>query len=126
MDPRLSADGADEALRLMFGGDLPGWGTFSPENANTLRIRAADTGDSWFVTLGRFTGTDPDSQTTYDEAGIHVAGHDPGGTAAASVIGSAADLDCWLWQRPPLARIDRSGDQQTLSRFDSVIAPGIT
>lgn len=125
MDPRLSADGVDEALRLMFGGDLPGWGTFTPESAKTLRFLAADTRDSWFVTLGRFTGTDPDSRQTYDEAGLHAAARDQGGPAAASVSGSAADLDCWLWQRPPLAPVDRSGDQETLSRFDSVIAPGI-
>ena len=125
MDPRLSADGIDEALRLMFGGDLPGWGTFTPESANTLRLLATDTRDSWFVTLGRFTGTDPDSQQTYDEAGIHAAVRDQGGPAAASVSGSAADLDCWLWQRPPLVPVDRSGNQETLSRFDSVIAPGI-
>jgi uncharacterized protein (TIGR03083 family) len=125
MDPRLSADGVDEALRLMFGGDLPGWGTFTPESAKTLRFLATDTRDSWFVTLGRFTGTDPDSQQTYDEAGIHAAARDQGGPAAASVSGGAADLDCWLWQRPPLAPVDRAGDQETLSRFDSVIAPGI-
>lgn len=125
MDPRLSADGTDEALRLMFGGDLPGWGTFTPESAKTLRLLASDTRDSWFVTLGRFTGTAPGSQQAYDEAGIHAAVRDQGGPAAASVSGSAADLDCWLWQRPPLVPAGRSGDQETLSRFDSVIAPGI-
>lgn len=126
MDPRLSADGVDEALRVMYGGDVPGWGRFTPESEQTLRLLATDTGDSWFVTLGRFTGTDPGDQASYDEAGLHAAARDPGEETAATVRGSAADLDCWLWQRPPPGRIDRSGDQETLSRFDVVIAPGIT
>lgn len=126
MDPRLSADGVDEVLRVMYGGDVPGWGSFTPESEQTLRLLATDTGDSWFVTLGRFTGTDPGDQASYDEAGLHAAARDPGEEAAATVRGSAADLDCWLWRRPPPGRIDRSGDQETLSRFDVVIAPGIT
>jgi len=126
MDPQLSADGVDEVLRVMYGGDVPGWGRFTPESEQALRLWATDTGDSWFVTLGRFTGTDPGDQVSYDEAGLHAAASDPGEETAATVRGSAADLDCWLWQRPPLAPIDRSGDQETLSRFDSVIAPGIT
>ena len=125
LDPQLSADGVDEALRIMYGGDVPEWGRFAPDSARTLRLHAIDTGDSWVVTLGRFTGTDPGDQISYDETGIQVACSDPGGGTAASIGGSAADLDCWLWHRPPMAQIDRSGDQETLSRFDSVIAPGI-
>ncbi len=31
LDPALSADGADEALMIMFGGDLPDWGIFAAE-----------------------------------------------------------------------------------------------
>ncbi|HEX9528361.1 MAG TPA: maleylpyruvate isomerase family mycothiol-dependent enzyme [Streptosporangiaceae bacterium] len=126
MGPRLSADGVDEALRIMYGGDVPGWGTFTPGSAKALRLLATDTGDSWLVTLGRFTGTDPGDQASYDEPGIRAAGSDPGGPAAALIGGTAADLDCWLWHRPPVAPIDRSGDQELLSRFDSVIAPGVT
>jgi uncharacterized protein (TIGR03083 family) len=58
VDPLLGADGVDEALRVMYGG-LPGWGRFTPDDAKSLRLEATDTGDAWFVTLGRFTGTDP-------------------------------------------------------------------
>jgi uncharacterized protein (TIGR03083 family) len=125
MDPRLSADGVDEVLRIMFGGDVPQWGTFTPGSAKTLRVHALGTGDSWFVTLGQFSGTDPGDQASYDQPGIHVSDSDPGEGIGASVSGSAADLDCWLWQRPPLARIDRSGDEDLLSRFQSLIAEGI-
>jgi uncharacterized protein (TIGR03083 family) len=124
MDPRLSADGVDEALRIMYGG-VPEWGRFTAGSAGTLRLKATDTGDSWLVSLGSFTGTDPGDQTSYDEPSVHAADRDPGGGSAAVVAGRAADLDCWLWHRPPLAQIDRSGDQDVLSRFDSATAPGI-
>jgi uncharacterized protein (TIGR03083 family) len=125
MDPRLSADGVDEALRIMYGGDVPAWGQFTPGSAKAIRVQATDTGTSWFVTPGRFAGTDPGDQVCYDEPGIHVAVADPGDVTAAVISGSAADLDCWLWHRPPVMPIDRSGDQEVLSRIDSVIAPGI-
>ncbi len=124
MDPLLSADGIDEALRVMYGG-VPEWGRFTPDSAKTLRLRTADTGDAWLVTLGRFTGTDPGDGTSYSEPDIHAADSDPGGQTAAPIGGGAADLDCWLWHRPPVAPIERSGDQEVLSRFESTIGAGI-
>jgi uncharacterized protein (TIGR03083 family) len=123
VDPLLGADGVDEALRIMYGG-APEWGRFTPDSAKTVRLLATDTGDAWLVTLGRFTGTGPDG-TSYDEPDIHASASDPGGETAALISGSAADLDCWLWHRPPLAQIERSGDQEVLSDFESAIAPGI-
>jgi len=125
MDPGLSADGVDEALRIMYGGDLPEWGTLAPAAARTLRIEAADTGDSWFVTLGQFSGFDPEDQKSYDQPGIEVAGTDPGTTAGATVRGTADDLDCWLWNRPADTPLERSGDVGVLGDFDAVIAGGI-
>ena len=125
LDPALSADGVDEALRVMYGG-LPGWGTFTPDDsAPAFRLRATDTGGSWLVTFGRFTGTDPGDGTSYDEPDIHAADRDPGTEAAAEVTGAAAALDCWLWHRPPLTPVEPSGDSQVLGRFESAIAPGI-
>jgi uncharacterized protein (TIGR03083 family) len=124
MDPALSADGVDEVLRIMYAG-VPDWGTFTPEAGRTVRIQTGDTGDSWFVTLGRFTGTDPSNQTSHDEADIDVSDRDPGTETAATITGSSADLDCWLWHRPPVGQIDRSGDTGVLSGFESAIAPGI-
>jgi uncharacterized protein (TIGR03083 family) len=123
VDPLLGADGVDEALRVMYGG-VPEWGRFTPDDAKTLRIEATDTGDSWLVTLGRFTGTDPDG-TSYDEPDIHASDSDPGGETAALISGSAADLDCWLWHRPPAGQIERSGDKEVLSGFESAIGPGV-
>ena len=125
LDPALAADGVDEALHVMYGG-VPDWGTFAPDDAGlVVRLRATDTGASWFVTLGRFIGTDSDG-TSYDEPDIRPADNDPGAAAAAEVAGAAADLDCWMWHRPPMGPVDRSGDQQALDRFDAAIAPGIS
>jgi uncharacterized protein (TIGR03083 family) len=124
LDPALSGDGVDEALRVMYGG-VPAWGTFRPDDTLTLRLRATDTGDSWFVTLGQFTGTDPGDGRSYDEPDLHSADRDPGTVAAAEVAGTAADLDCWLWHRPTSTPVKPSGDQRVLSRFEAAIAPGI-
>lgn len=124
MDADLSADGVDEALRIMYGG-VPTWGSFTADEGRTVRLLSTDTGDSWLVTLGRFTGVDPDDQTSYDEADIDVADVDGGGPAAATVTGTAADLDCWLWHRPTLQPLERSGDRDVLSVFESTIATGI-
>ena len=124
LDPALASDGVDEALRVIYGG-VPDWGTFTPEGGGLVRLRAADTGASWLVLLGRFTGTDPGG-TSYDEPDIYPAASDPGTDAAAEVTASAADLDCWLWHRPPLGAVERSGDSEALSRFDAAIGPGVS
>jgi uncharacterized protein (TIGR03083 family) len=123
MDQRLSADGIDEVLCLIYGG-LPEWGQFTPQRAETIRLSASDTQVSWLVTLGQFTGTDPEDGTFYSEPDIH-AEIDSGGPAAATIRGNAADLDCWLWHRPPSMPIDRSGSQSVLDQFESIIKPGV-
>ena len=105
MDPRLSADGVDEVLRVMYGYP-PTWGIFTPDT-QPLRLRATDTADSWLITLGRFTGTDPSDQQAYDEPALLTAPQDQGLPAAATVSGSAADLDCWLWHRSSGAQLER-------------------
>ncbi len=123
MDPGLSADGVDEALRIMYGG-VPPWGNFTP-GGETVRLRASDTGNTWLVATGRFTGTDPEG-TLHDEPDIHAAGSDPGDPADAEIVGTAADLDCWLWHRPSYAPVIPSGDPDVLAHFESAIAPAST
>jgi hypothetical protein len=124
MDTALSRDGVDEVLRVMYGG-VPPWGEFTPDPASTVRVRATDTGDSWLLTLGRFTGTDPDDGNNVDEGDLRVAEADPGSTAAAELTGSAADLNCWLWHRPTVGQVARTGDEKVHATFDATIAPGI-
>jgi uncharacterized protein (TIGR03083 family) len=123
MDPVLSSDGIDEALRFMFAG-APPWGRFTPNPEQTVRVQATDTAGSWLVTLGRLTGTEPDG-TTHDEPDLDVAESDTGDPAAATVAGAAADLDCWLWHRPTRGQLEWSGDPSVLERLDLALAPGI-
>jgi uncharacterized protein (TIGR03083 family) len=124
VDPGLAVDGVDETLRVMYGG-CPPWGRIIPAQGRTIRLRATDTGDSWLVTMARFTGTDPGSGTSYDEPDIHIAEAGSGEDARAEVSGGAGDLDCWLWHRDPLGPVERSGDQEVLGEFEAAIAPGI-
>lgn len=123
VDSHLAADGVDEALRVMYGG-MPPWGAFAADDAKSIRMQALDTGDSWLIRLGRFTGTDPEG-TSYDEQEPHPDDVDSGEEVAATITGSAADLDCWLWNRPPLQDVSRTGDAHVLAELDQSIAPGI-
>lgn len=123
MDPELCADGVDEALRVMYCG-LPDWGTFTPDG-RALRLQATDTGDSWLVQLGRFTGTDPNG-TSYDELDIHVAEDDQDQPPVAWASAGAADLDLWLWHRTPTDPVALTGDEEVLREFQAVIASGLS
>jgi hypothetical protein len=57
--------------------------------------------------------------------GLVIAERDQGEAAAAEIRGSAADLDCWLWNRPAAAPVSVSGDDAILGQFTSIIASGI-
>ena len=114
----------DQTVGFMYGG-LPPWGSFTPSGPGMLRLRASDTGHTWLVATGRFTGTDPGDGKSYDEPDIDAADRDPGDPAAAEVVGTAADLDCWLWHRPAYTPVTPTGDPEVLARFESAIAPGI-
>lgn len=128
MDADLATDGVDEALQIMYGG-LPPWGRLTPDSTQTIRVESTDTGRSWLVTLGRFTGIDPDG-TAHDEPNLAVASTDDGEPdtgepAAATVRGAATDLNCWLWHRPPTGQVERDGDPMVLERLEQTIASGI-
>lgn len=120
MDATLCADGVDEVLRVMYGG-APSWGTFAPHPDELVRLTATDTGDSWVVQLGRFTGEDPTEGTAVDEVDIRVLDQDDG-RDAAQVHASSADLDCFLWHRPTTGDVDRSGNTDILAAFESVVS----
>jgi MDMPI-like protein len=67
--------------------------------------------------LGRFTGTDPDDGTTYDEEDLSVQAADPGAVPAVVVSGTAADLAAWMWHRRDDAGICVEGDPAVAARF---------
>jgi uncharacterized protein (TIGR03083 family) len=123
IDAALATDGVDETLRIMFAG-VPAWGHLEPDPEATVRFTARDSERSWLVTLGRFTGTDPDG-VAHDEPDLTVADTDPGEDTAATLSGTAADLDCYLWGRPPVGRIEHSGDEAVLAGLLAIIGQGI-
>jgi uncharacterized protein (TIGR03083 family) len=119
----MAADGVDEMLAVMMSG-VPDWATFTPDAAARVRVVARDAGRSWVVALGRFTGTSPRTGNTYDlDAGELVARDEPaGGTAvAATITGSAWDVDRWLWGRLPLDALAVDGDLAVVDRLRAVL-----
>ncbi|MEJ7832719.1 MAG: maleylpyruvate isomerase family mycothiol-dependent enzyme [Nocardioides sp.] len=119
LDPVLAADGVAETLEVMYGG-CPPWGTFTPLPRH-LRFDLTDTGDSVWVQLGRFTGTDPDSGSDCDEDDIAVVA-DPGVEADAVVGGTAAATDTWLWKRGDDEELSVTGDRSTYDRVRQVLS----
>jgi uncharacterized protein (TIGR03083 family) len=98
LDAALADDGVAEALGVMYGG-APEWGSFTG-SGETIGVHLSDTGTRLLVELGAFSGTDPDSGTTYaDEDDIALV--DDGADPLATITGTAADLDTWLWKRDP-------------------------
>jgi uncharacterized protein (TIGR03083 family) len=124
VDARLAADGVDEVLGVMYG-EPPPWGSFIADDDHVVRFSATDTGDVWTVTVGRFVGRSPGSDgPEHESACLDWAADDA--VPTAEVTGTAADLDCWLWRRPPAGEITESGDAETLARLTEVMADGVS
>ena len=126
LDPALADDGVAEVLGLMYGG-TPEWGTFTPDG-QTVAVRMTDTGTDLLVALGTFAGTDPRSGKRYEDED-DLALVDSGADPVATITGTAADLDTWLWKRDPsLApgreetdRIRVQGDQMVHERLSGIL-----
>lgn len=91
----LGADGIDEMLTHMIGG-MPPWASFTSQGA-ALRVETTDTGDAWTVEIGRLTGTEPQSQQTYDIWAV--LSIDQPSAVATTLRGKAVDLNLWCWGR---------------------------
>jgi uncharacterized protein (TIGR03083 family) len=123
LDAALAADGVDEALRVMFG-ESPDWVQLDVDEHASIRVTSTDTGKHWLVRLARYQGTDEAGQ---EQAGstVVVADQDHDLATAATVSATAADLDCWLWSRPPQGAVELAGDVQVLAGLRAVVAEGI-
>jgi uncharacterized protein (TIGR03083 family) len=117
MDPALSADGIDEALRIMRGVE-PEDGLVLTTISDPVVISCSDVPGSWTVTPTHVTGTDDGDPV--DVARFVVRDGDDL-TATARILGTAADLDCWLWNRPPTGGLERHGDLAALGAVDRVL-----
>jgi uncharacterized protein (TIGR03083 family) len=121
VDCRLAADGVDEALRIMRGFE-PELGLTATATAAPVTVALVDGFHTWTVTPVHVTGTDADGDR-WDEHRFLVL--DGPAEAAAEVCGVAGDLDCWLWNRPPVGEITRTGDPHALERLDAVVTGSI-
>lgn len=114
--PAVAADGVDELLTVFLDG-VPSWGSFD-DDGRTLRVEATDTGDTWSLRFGRFTGTSPTSGAVYDEDALTVVedldDHD------TTVRGTAWDLDLWLWGRADADALQIDGDPTLAARLRTI------
>jgi uncharacterized protein (TIGR03083 family) len=122
IDPVLASDGVHEILAVMYGG-CPPWGVWEP-GEDMVRVDVTDTGEEFWVRFGVFSGTDPDSGTSYaDEEDFHVvdAPEDHSVEPDAVVDGTAAALDLWLWSRGGDEDLSAVGDRAVLDRFRAIV-----
>lgn len=118
VDAELATDGVAEVLEWMYSG-VPGWATHA-DDGMLGRLRTTDTGGQWLVRLGRLSGTSPNTGITYtDEGTVTVV---DSGDPSFEITGTARDLDAWLWNRPALGEITRTGDAE---RFEAIVRTGV-
>ena len=131
LDCRLTADGVDEALRIMRGYE-PEPGLTHEPIAGSVTIATVDAMHAWTVTPVRITGTYDGQEIDLKRllvsdgpAGPDGAVGPEGSASAAEICGVAADLDCWLWNRPTVEEITREGDPAALAAVDAVLTDSI-
>jgi uncharacterized protein (TIGR03083 family) len=118
VDCRLAADGVDEALRVMRG-FTPEPGLVADPMGGPVTISVVDGMHTWTVTPVHVTGTDADGDP-WDAHRLVVT--DGSAASVAQICGTAADLDCWLWNRPSHDAIASTGDEQALAAVRSALS----
>jgi uncharacterized protein (TIGR03083 family) len=116
-DADLATDGVLEVLEWMYS-EIPSWATHELDDG-LGRIATTDTGAQWRVRTGELRGTDPDSGAEVVHPTLTLV---PDGEPTFEISGTARDLDAWLWNRPTLTDVTRTGDAQ---RFEQIIRGGV-
>jgi hypothetical protein len=102
----------------MYGG-APTWATTTADGP-IGRLTTTDTGANWLVQVGHWSGTSPNTQRSYTDETMLVLVD--AGEPSFEISGTAGDLDAWIWNRPTLGEILRTGDT---SAFGAVIRAGV-
>ena len=117
LDETLATDGVDEILTVMIDcHDIPEWSRFEPDGSTAS---LATPQRSWAVTLGRFRGTSPNTNNTYDDPALLLGPIT--GSPSMSVTGSGADLDVWLWGRGSAGLLRIEGDPTLLDTIRAAV-----
>ncbi|GMQ98987.1 MAG: maleylpyruvate isomerase family mycothiol-dependent enzyme [Acidimicrobiia bacterium] len=112
----LALDGVAEVLdEFMVGG--PTWGVVVPTDRV---IRLETPGRSWTLRTGEFSGTSPDTGTTYTRLAAFV--YDDEAVPMATVATDEVTLDLWLWGRGELPDAAFTGDRALVDHVRSVAA----
>ena len=117
IEAELAADGIDEILSVMIAG-IPAWGRFAADGTS-MRIECSDATGSWDLVFGRFTGTSPNTGTSYDTDALML---EPVSNPDTLIRGSAADVDLWLWGRGPIDPLTIEGDAGQADRLRTMAA----
>ncbi len=120
-DPALALDGVDEVLRY-FWSWRPAWASVTETGPGRVRFAVPDAGASWVVAFATWSGTSPQTGKTWTDEKTLLLVDDDGGEVAATVSGTAEDLDCHLWHRPTPGSIARDGDPDVLAALDALLA----
>ncbi len=121
IDPAVADDGVSEFLQFMFA--PPGWARIEP--AGPLgALTATDTGTTWTIRADHFSGLSPNTGTSYaDEPCLSLL--TDSGASAFTIAGTAADLDCWLWQREPVEPVVETGDADAVAQLRGILREGV-
>jgi hypothetical protein len=87
-----------------------------------VTIVTVDAMHAWTVTPVRITGTWNGREIDVQR---FLVADGPDDSAVAEICGSAADLDCWLWNRPAEGEITREGEAAALAAVDAVLTDSI-
>ncbi len=116
--PDFGADGIDELISINLS--MPEWGSFTPgDDDRLISINPTDTANSWTLRFGTFSGTSPNTGTTYtDEPQVQPSY----GPATTIVSGDAATLDLWMWGRADTGTVTITGNRSLASELRAVIS----
>ncbi|MBA8792733.1 uncharacterized protein (TIGR03083 family) [Friedmanniella endophytica] len=121
VDRRFAADGVVEAIDVMYG-EPQAWLEFRPEPGGVVGFVADDVGGRWVRAVGRAVGTSASGRAIDWRCFDHAAAD---AVPTVVVRGTAADLDCWLWNRPTVGPVTTEGDPSVLAAVRAVVEDGI-